>query len=328
MCSKSRAFTFTINNYTEEDEDFVGSLYWVFQCRYLIVGKETCPTTGTPHLQGYVAFKNPRSWDAVADMHEHWHIEAAKGTAQQNYIYCTKSGDFMELGEKPMTPADGAKMTNQERWGLAKEGRFEELDPEHIKIYEYIYAKYQTVEDIPVLDNQWIYGPSGCGKSSIVRLENSAFYTKGMNKWWDGYQGEEVVVLDDFDPTHGSFLSYFLKIWSDHYVFRAEVKGGSMQIRPKKFIITSQYTIEQCFRLKDGEPDQPTIDAITRRFKKRHYSGFFGCFTDPDYVGNPIAPNVPDLPTVFAPGFVPPPPVAKQSEDISDDEFAKLLNDL
>ena len=82
-----------------------------------------------------------------------------------------------------------------------------------------------------------------------------------MNKWWDGYNHEACCVLDDFDPSHGKYLSYFLKIWADHYPFNAEVKGGMFEIRPDIIIVTSQYNIWQCF--EDGE----TIQAITRRFQ-------------------------------------------------------------
>ena len=71
---------------------------------------------------------------------------------------------------------------------------------------------------------------------------------KPMNKWWDGYAGEEVVVLDDFDPRHAEHLSYYLKIWADHYAFNAEVKGGMIRVRPKTVIVTSQYAIEDCFK--------------------------------------------------------------------------------
>lgn len=319
--SRGRAFIFVINNWTEEDWAFVSTLFYTHGCKYLVCGKEIAPTTLTPHLQGYVYWKNARQFNAIVNLHPTWHLELAKGTAAQNRKYCTKENNFIELGESPLTPSDGAKMTNQERWTLAKEGRFEELDPENIKTYEYIHAKYQEVEDIPVLNNIWIYGPSGCGKSSKVRQDYDTFYTKGMSKWWDGYNQEEVVLLDDFDPNHGSYLSYYLKIWADHYAFNAEVKGGMLRARPKVIIVTSQYTIEQCFRLKDGSPDQPTIDAISRRFKRLNHSGFFGQFVDPTWNGNPFP--------ALAPGFVPPPEPATQiPEDLGEDELLELLGDL
>ena len=71
-----------------------------------------------------------------------------------------------------------------------------------------------------------------------------------MNKWWDGYDHEDVVVLDDFDPKHAEFLSYYLKIWADHYSFNAEGKRRMMRIRPKTIIVTSQYSLDACFPRK------------------------------------------------------------------------------
>jgi len=51
-----------------------------------------------------------------------------------------------------------------------------------------------------------------------------------VNKWWDGYAGEEEVLLEDVDKSHSPWLGSFLKIWSDHWEFRAEVKGDSIII--------------------------------------------------------------------------------------------------
>ena len=95
-----------------------------------------------------------------------------------------------------------------------------------------------------------------------------------MNKWWDGYEGEDVVVLDDFAPEHGKYLGYYLKIWADHYVFNAEVKGGMIRIRPKTLVITSQYKLRDCFE------EVETKDAVERRFSIKSYSDVFRTFVN------------------------------------------------
>jgi hypothetical protein len=147
-------------------------------------------------------------------------------------------------------------------WALAKTGKIELLPVSMVKTAEYVFAKYGPKPvDRPILDNIWIWGPSGCGKSRRVRDENPSFYSKPMSKWWDGYANEDVVLLDDFAPEHGKYLAYFLKIWADHYVFNAEVKGGMLRIRPLRVIVTSQYPIHACFE------EEQTISALTRRFK-------------------------------------------------------------
>lgn len=55
-----------------------------------------------------------------------------------------------------------------------------------------------------------------------------------------------------------------LKIWGDRYAFTAETKGGRISIIITKFIITSQYTIDQCF---DQDTDRW---AMKRRYQVVH----------------------------------------------------------
>nr|WAE42465.1 MAG: replication associated protein [Cressdnaviricota sp.] len=263
--SRSRSWCFTLNNYTELHENAIQNLS--DQITYLIYGREIAPETGTPHLQGYVYFPNAKTLSAVRKLIPHAHLSLSRGDALSNYNYCSKSGDFVERGVRPKSQEEkgnDGKLAIQQRWDLAKRGKFEELPPEQIKTYEYIHLKYKAVEDREELDNIWIFGESGCGKSRYVRETYPDAYNKPMSKWWDGYTGQSVVVLDDFDPTHGKFLSYFLKIWADHYAFNAEVKGGMMKIRPLTIVITSQYNLEECF------DDEKTIAALSRRFKLKN----------------------------------------------------------
>lgn len=115
----------------------------------------------------------------------------------------------------------------------------------------------QQLDDVCGL---WIFGASGCGKTRTVLSQYSQCYIKPRNNWWDGYQQEEIVLVDDMDVFDRA-LGGKLKHWADFAPFIAECKGSSRRIRPKRLIVTSQYQIEQIWE------DAETRDALRRRFK-------------------------------------------------------------
>lgn len=54
--------------------------------------------------------------------------------------------------------------------------------------------------DLEALDNHWIYGDAGVGKSRMARQRWPNFYTKSPDDhWFTGYNGEETILIDDFD---------------------------------------------------------------------------------------------------------------------------------
>jgi alkylated DNA nucleotide flippase Atl1 len=115
----------------------------------------------------------------------------------------------------------------------------------------------------------WIFGATGIGKSRYVRdnFPGQAYF-KPQNKWWDGYSGQSVVLIDDFDH-HGACLGHYLKIWGDCYSFCAEVKGGTLRPVYDHLFITSQYLPRDiwCPGTDESKWDQEMRAAIERRFK-------------------------------------------------------------
>lgn len=72
----------------------------------------------------------------------------------------------------------------------------------------------------------------------------SDYYVKQQNKWWDGYTGQKVVILEDLDS---SSLGHQLKEWADSWGCLGEYKGGTVALSYTHFIVTSNFTIEELY---------------------------------------------------------------------------------
>lgn len=263
MQSRKRNFLFTWNNYNEDSEKYLRSLADVKYC----CGGYEVGESGTPHIQGYVMFVNPKNFSAVIKLLPGCHVTVAE-TVEQGIAYCKKDGEFFEFGVMPVTKKRKGS-DERERWAeavkKAKSGDIESIDADiQLRFYRTLKEMKKdhmvTPESRPTLDNIWIYGPSGSGKSRGAREENPGAYYKACNKWWDGYDGQETVIIEDFDKTHG-VLGHHLKIWADHGAFIAETKGGAMMIRPKKIVLTSNYCPGDIWE------DGCTLEPLLRRFE-------------------------------------------------------------
>lgn len=100
--SPSNAWVFTLNNYTEQEYEFLSSEFRNKSEKYFyIVGKEV-GESGTPHLQGYIALKDKKkkfrplpTFAVKRNGKNAMHFERARGNREQNYKYCSKEGNFI-----------------------------------------------------------------------------------------------------------------------------------------------------------------------------------------------------------------------------------------
>jgi len=262
--NRSRKYIFTWNS---PPDDFTTLLDNV-ECKYIIAGREVAPTTGQPHLQGFVYYTQAKSFAAVRRHLTGCHIEIARGTPEQCITYCRKEDPSpYERGTAPMSQrakGDAEKERWDAVWVSAKSGDLESI-PSDIRIRFYSSIRRIERDFMPPVARLggpcgvWIHGVAGSGKSRSVLDQFPEAYPKPRTKWWDGYQGESVVYCDDVD-IYDVALGGSLKLWSDAYPFIGENKGGSKKIRPTRFIVTSQYKIEEIWK------DEETQAALLRRF--------------------------------------------------------------
>lgn len=286
----SRAWCFTVNNYADEDEVLIKGIV----CRYIVFGHEV-GECGTPHLQGYIYFKSAKTLRAVLRQFAPIkpHLEPAKGDAETNRKYCTKEdvNDFFEDGDRPRSRKEIGE-DEQARWRKINEvvmsGNMDQLLVDEPELWNRNYAGFRRIEkdymkrppDLETVCGVWVYGPPMTGKSTFVRAQYPGYFDKTLNKWWDGYQREPFVLLDDFDTNHKCLGSH-LKRWADRYAFPAEIKQSAISCRPLKIIVTSNYHPSEIWN-----DDAMLLQAIVRRFEFHHMTEVY-CGI-PGQVGVPV----------------------------------------
>lgn len=258
--SKFRNYCFTINNYTDEDlVDIMGMDYKYVVCGFEI-GKE-----GTPHVQGYVQFKNQVSFEGIKSDLKRAHISVARGSPKQNFAYCTKDGDYWDDGDMGEGQGKRTDMTDIKRMideGWDSQAICEEHFSDYIRYNRGIEA-YRSLCMLPRAECptvEWVYGPTGCGKTRYA-TNLGPFYIKDHTQWWNGYTQQGVIVIDDFD---GRWPFRDLLRLLDRYPYQGQTKGGYVHINSPSIIITCDRSPEECMHeLREHE-----LAQLLRRISK------------------------------------------------------------
>ena len=283
--SRAKKWCWTINNYSEQDLHRLE----LVDCEYIVYGKEEGEQEHTPHLQGYVVFKNRKTFNTVKKLiGENAHLEVQRGSNKEASDYCKKEGNYIERGtlpdEQQTRGGEATKRKWEETMKAAKEGRFDDIPPDiYIRYRNSLKAIYQEevnkntteITDIELKGHFiWIYGPTGTGKSHLARSiamsldPDTPPYLKGLNKWWSGYKMQKCVIIEEASPEQCKYLAPLFKQWCDKWPFTAETKGGTFDhgIRPPYIFVTSNYSIKECF--PDPNDHEPMLRRMWEFYKE------------------------------------------------------------
>lgn len=193
------------------------------------------------------------------------HVERSKSDAVEDYVWkedTSIAGTQFELGKKSI------KRNSEKDWDLivsnARQGNFDSI-PGDVLIRCYGNIKKIRVDSLQpesIEKSVYVYwGRTGAGKSRQAWDEATlSAYPKDPNtKFWDGYSGQEEVVIDEFRGAIS--ISHILR-WLDRYPTIVEVKGSSTVLKARRIWITSNLDPQLWYENLDNE----TYLALRRRF--------------------------------------------------------------
>lgn len=263
--------------------EFIGTHYveserpqWNEETMVCLQGQqERCPKTGRLHWQFYVKFKDPKrpKGAGVACGCEGAHMEPRK--------FKNKDGQMENYGLKSETSIEGTQFTygttekhQGERTDLKSIGRdildgkkLEEIARESPENFIKFSKGIQALKNTTLKKRDWemdvriYWGEAGVGKTRAVYEEFGVenVYSKMENRWWDGYNGEHCVLIDDFNPLDGWITFKSLLKLLDRYPLIIENKGGSTNFCSKTIIFTCNENPEKWFQWL-GDRDKKAWD--------------------------------------------------------------------
>ena len=257
---RSWCFTYYPTN-DEADARWFKQLSLKKGIRYMIVGKEICPTTKRQHYQGYISYNNGKTFKQTKKWFglDKIHLEIAKADDFKNQAYCEKEGNLLLEKGEPIKQGkrsdirhavDIVKETSSISKVLDEVHNYQAV--RHAELYLKYKEKKRPVQPIQVI---WIHGSSGKGKTRKVYDDNKDedIFTPVNYKWWEGYDGHKIVLIDDIRKDFCKFHELIKMI--DIYPYRVETKGGSRQVQFTKLYITSCYSPYEMWGHRDGETD-------------------------------------------------------------------------
>lgn len=269
MPETSRNYTFTVNSPVENDDTILQSA----DVQYIIWQYEQ----GTNlHIQGYVQFKRPCTIKtAKKKLISRGHYEIARGTPEQNIAYCTKSETRVRHGGERGTVNKQGKRNDIESFIKSiRDARCDaELLDEHPQEFLRYYRAVDRIRNSTITPRNWemqvfvYWGRSGSGKTRRSYQEagdNVYFISKGdqhHSVWFDGYNGQESVILDDF---YGWLPWSFMLRLLDRYPFAVQLKGGYREFTSKKIFITSNTHPETWYKNVPNDDLTPLLRRINK----------------------------------------------------------------
>lgn len=246
--SKKRYKKYLFTDYNLRDGDITAGYPGVCY-KYMVWGIEKCPTTGKPHRQGCVWLVNGKTIAALKKrMGAKFKGKVFPITSFWNEVraYCMKDDEYHELGE--LGPGQGARTDLTKVKDDLKNGkRVQDIMMEEPELYCQYRNGINDIAKVAAMRNMKkfkateviaLVGPPGVGKTRFAydKYWPDLYRWDHTDKWFDGYMGQQTILLDDF---YGGVKWTRMLQLLDVYPILLQVKGGHVVREWTRVVITS-----------------------------------------------------------------------------------------
>lgn len=293
-CKQSRKWQLTINNPLDHGyahKDIIDKLSNITKLNYWCMCDEV-GENGTYHTHIFLYRVNTMRFDMIKNNFPVAHIEAAKGTIQENRDYIRKEGKyadsvkaetniketFEESGEAP-EEKQGKRTDLIDLYGYIKDGLSDydilELDPSYMSRLELMdktrqIIRYKEFEERcrSEIEVTYRYGKTGTGKSRSI-IDKYGFknvYRVTDNKHpFDSYAGQDVIVFEEFYSSNWR-LSDMLNLL-DIYPLKLPCRYNNKQACYTKVFINSNLPLTAQY-INQQKDNKDAWQAFCRRIHK------------------------------------------------------------
>lgn len=218
-------------------------------CTYSIWQLELSPETDALHYQGYAEFSRQVNWTTLHTYpgfaEPPAHFESRRGSQKQAIAYCSKDDTQVD---GPYTFGEpnhqGQRSELVEIAAEIHEGRsLREISKDHPGEYMKMSTGILRYKHLHTEPRRWkmecylILGTTGCGKTRFAHETFPDAYWKPKGKWWDGYDGQSTVIIDEMYGHSFPFTELLHLL--DRYPYTVECKGSSVQFVSHVIVMTS-----------------------------------------------------------------------------------------
>lgn len=236
---------------------------------YACYQRERCKTD-REHIQWFIQFSTRKRISVVRKMFAPDHVESAL-QPERAREYCKKAdtriegpwerGQFVVRGRLP-DPVTELRLLGVKQYLEAYPSMWRSVRT--LQGIRHLVAAERTTQT----EGWFVSGPTGCGKTTIIKkvasyLGQHDVYYKMRGPWWDRYDGQALVVMDDIPSCGEEFLNLL-----NHTPYQVPVKGGFSEFSSQVVWVVNNVPFEKY--AFEGVENPERCRAIERRFVINH----------------------------------------------------------